>query len=294
MENLDLRKILKDIPKGTKLYSTICGYVEFDKINNDNDCYPIICYKKDNLELFTKEGKYNYYHDGECCLFPSKENRDWSKFITKPFQNGDVISSSAGCIAIFSHYSSTNAIVYHCVVVNDGIIIKQDTGIGYHRNCHLASRKEKSKLYDLLQEAGYFWNDETNSLEKYKFKKGDTIQDKKTKQILTIYDVEHNKYKTCKCLPCYIIAKHQNQFELCQEKFDITTLKTYDKILVRFGNNSVWEPQLFSRLDINLNHHVDKFVIIGFCSVPQCIPYEGNEHLAGTTNDCNDYYKTWE
>lgn len=26
----------------------------------------------------------------------------------------------------------------------------------------------------------------------------------------------------------------------------------------------------------------------------QCIPYKGNEHLLGTTNDCNDFYKTWE
>ena len=25
-----------------------------------------------------------------------------------------------------------------------------------------------------------------------------------------------------------------------------------------------------------------------------CIPYEGNEHLHNTTNDCDDYYKNWE
>ena len=25
----------------------------------------------------------------------------------------------------------------------------------------------------------------------------------------------------------------------------------------------------------------------------QCIPYKGNEHLSGTTNDCDDFYKTW-
>ena len=26
----------------------------------------------------------------------------------------------------------------------------------------------------------------------------------------------------------------------------------------------------------------------------QCIPYEGNEHLLGTTDDCDDFYKNWE
>ena len=31
-EKVDLTKILKDCPKGTKLYSTVCGEVEFDKI----------------------------------------------------------------------------------------------------------------------------------------------------------------------------------------------------------------------------------------------------------------------
>lgn len=25
----------------------------------------------------------------------------------------------------------------------------------------------------------------------------------------------------------------------------------------------------------------------------QCIPYEGNEHLTGLVEDCDNYYKTW-
>ena len=36
------------------------------------------------------------------------------------------------------------------------------------------------------------------------------------------------------------------------------------------------------------------FYAVGGCVFEQCIPYEGNEHLRGTTNDCDDYYKTWE
>ena len=30
----------------------------------------------------SKDGKYNNQFDGECTLFPSKEQRDWSKFTT--------------------------------------------------------------------------------------------------------------------------------------------------------------------------------------------------------------------
>ena len=43
-EILNLVEILKDAPKGTKLWSPICGYCQFLKIVNDKDIsHPIIC-----------------------------------------------------------------------------------------------------------------------------------------------------------------------------------------------------------------------------------------------------------
>ena len=47
-ENIDLTKILKDCPKGTKLYSTIYGEVEFDKIT-EVDIYSIIFITKNRM-----------------------------------------------------------------------------------------------------------------------------------------------------------------------------------------------------------------------------------------------------
>ena len=78
-ENIDLTKILKDCPKGTKLYSPIVGEVELEKIRNDND-YPIITKKGVYNYDFTAEGFYYPNLGEECLLFPSKEQRDWSKF----------------------------------------------------------------------------------------------------------------------------------------------------------------------------------------------------------------------
>ena len=54
-ENLNLVEILKDCPKGTKLYSPIVGEVELKCINNDFG-YPIVTYcKHGNSTLsFTK------------------------------------------------------------------------------------------------------------------------------------------------------------------------------------------------------------------------------------------------
>ena len=78
-ENLDLTKILEGCPIGTKLYSTIFGNVSLKEIVSDCG-YPIIISQGIKTISITKEGKYILYYDGECTLFPDKDQRDWSKF----------------------------------------------------------------------------------------------------------------------------------------------------------------------------------------------------------------------
>ena len=81
-ENLNLVEILKDCPKGTKLYSTTYGEVEVVKVNIDSN-YPIVTQCNCGSERYTKDGKVLYGCNGECILFPSKDQRDWSKFKPK-------------------------------------------------------------------------------------------------------------------------------------------------------------------------------------------------------------------
>ena len=82
-EKIDLTKILKDCPKGTKLYSTIYGDVKFELID-EHKPHPIITRVGDDLKVcFTADGKMYSFYDGECILFPSREQRDWSKFKPK-------------------------------------------------------------------------------------------------------------------------------------------------------------------------------------------------------------------
>lgn len=81
-ENIDLTKILKDCPKGTKLYSIAYGDVKFERFTG-GDLYPILIRIDDSrTETFSADGKMNY-DCGECALFPSKDQRDWSKFKPK-------------------------------------------------------------------------------------------------------------------------------------------------------------------------------------------------------------------
>lgn len=87
-ENIDLTKILKDCPKGTKLYTPLAGEVTFVGIKERNE-YQIDVENKDfNGLSFNKQGRYfTEFEDGECLLFPSKEIRDWSKFKAPWYKN---------------------------------------------------------------------------------------------------------------------------------------------------------------------------------------------------------------
>ena len=128
-ENIDLTKILKDCPKGTKLYSSTLGDVTFKEIDN-RVIYPIIvsCFNNIN-ESFTADGKM-IKNKGECTLFPSKDQRDWSKFkapwykkerfdpkTLKPFDRvlGRDCDNRIWKCNLFSHINEQDSFSYKCV-----------------------------------------------------------------------------------------------------------------------------------------------------------------------------------
>lgn len=94
-KNIDLIKILKNCPKGFKLYSLLHGEVSFRGIDETSD-YPIAYDYSITGEIsiyaipfyLTSNGTYSNAYNGECILFPSKDQRDWSKF-TAPWYKKD-------------------------------------------------------------------------------------------------------------------------------------------------------------------------------------------------------------
>ena len=83
-ENLNLVEILKDCPDVTKLYSILFGDVKLHKTDKYNNTYSICIENKEGgISFITSDGKFMVSFDGECTLFPSKEQRDWSKFKVK-------------------------------------------------------------------------------------------------------------------------------------------------------------------------------------------------------------------
>ena len=135
-ENLNLVEILKDCPKGTKLYSTTYGYVELIRVNqNDDVIYPIeIKLSDDSISSVTTDGRLCEYYNGECVLFPSKEQRDWDLF-TVPNCKKDKFDPKTLCpfdkilardrestrwrCTFFSHIRDKEEIIYKYVTTND-------------------------------------------------------------------------------------------------------------------------------------------------------------------------------
>ena len=128
-QKLNLCEILKDCPKGTKLYSTVLGYVIFQGIV-EGAVYPIVVSCENGVnEDFTADGKMFIDFDGECTLFPSKEQRRWADFIApwlkkerfdpktlKPFDK--VLGGDYGLkwgVDFFSHTCNDEYHPYRCV-----------------------------------------------------------------------------------------------------------------------------------------------------------------------------------
>ena len=92
-ENIDLTKILKDCPKGWKFYSSVFGEVVFKGLYYDQKVTTIrVSDCSGSYKVYTKEGIYYCCGAGECTLFPSKDQRDWSKF-TAPWYKKEKFDS---------------------------------------------------------------------------------------------------------------------------------------------------------------------------------------------------------
>ena len=104
-EKINIAKILKDKPRGTKLYSSACGKCELKEA--DDKIFKVSFYSSKSGFMIGGEGTFdkngNLYDDGECIVFPSKEMRDWYKFAWK---RGDVLISDCGFVCIFKEWAS--------------------------------------------------------------------------------------------------------------------------------------------------------------------------------------------
>lgn len=111
---INITTILKNKPKGTKLYSTVHGKCTFEAITDEifkiNFCTSKFGLTQSGECTLIKFG--NMYDDGECIIFPSKEMRDWSKF---QWEKGDIlISNDGGTEVIFDKWYDDTYTSFYC------------------------------------------------------------------------------------------------------------------------------------------------------------------------------------
>lgn len=107
---INIAAILKDKPQGTKLYDWLHNIdVELDEVATTEIETVIWCTKKneDYNELFgySQLGTLRGWFDGLQILFPSKEMRDWSKFLWK---KGDVLANGEGDYCVFKEFAHSS------------------------------------------------------------------------------------------------------------------------------------------------------------------------------------------
>lgn len=297
MKKINIAELLKDCPRGMELDCPMYENIYFDYISN-NKIYPICCYTEDNLKAkhpitFTWYGRPSQHDSAKCVIFP-KGKTTWEGF-QRPFKDGDIVVTTLDNIAIIRKPIGKELSYVHGIMTGNGFYKVETAKVFVKR---LATEEEKQKLFQAIKNNGYYWNAETKTLEKLvikpKFKAGDKVKRKDVDYtyIVTIAKLDDDYYdyvnEDGQCGVIHISA--QDDWELVPNKFDVTTLKPFDKVLVRSHNSDIWECDFFSLYNPECSN---RFHCIG-AWYDICIPYIGNEHLRGTANDCNEYYKTWE
>lgn len=294
MENkINIAELLKDCSSGMELYSPLFGVLKFVEVRN-YETQIIVKLETGATVSFHTDGRYYDYPNAECILFPSKEKTTWEGF-QRPFKDGDIVSTTDGnWVGITTGSKKDEFIPVYCVIMPDGnfetYLDKKEQWV-FSR---LATEEEKQKLFDAIKDSGYKWNANTKALERLiepKFKVGDIIQnDGGCKVEIVVVNEEDEYYGTIVKGIGNIAFSEQDDWELVPDKFDVINFEPFMKVLVRSDNSDVWECDFFSLYNPKCSN---RFHCIG-AWYNICIPYIGNEHLLGTTDDCDDFYKTWE
>ena len=313
-EKINIAEILKDKQKGIRLYSPIFGNCTFCYVKDESSD---ICVRRpyNEMNYFNFDGIY--HTGGECLLFPSNEMRDWSKFA---WQKGDLLINSCGFQCIFKEWSSDDYTKFN------GCYSNSRDGYEDVLNAKTANfvKLDNNTTYEYVREIerklGGKFNLKTLEIEKPKFKDGDIVvaeednyydrvifiaaikDDIVSKALINVryedYEVNYNEYRFGhnRNLRLATDSEKQQLFDALTkegkywdaEKKQVVDLKEhqfkpFEKVLVRDSYYDMWRASFFSHIKEDDGRYVTTCFTWKFC-----IPYEGNEHLLGITNNVEE------
>ena len=286
-KDIDIYEILKDVPKGTEFYTSLCGNVGLAYLESNKEAGEAIWTENKNGEYsFNKNGRW--MKGGEVLLLPSKEMRDWNKF----FKKGDVLVHRNGDIhVIFEGFKDNRYTRF-----NGKHYLSKECFEDYNKEVsemitftfRKASDDEaKTYINTLEKHFGGKLNRETLEIEKpakptfevgklYVFNEededgelsiiGELIAKNESEDTLTFgnqYEIETEKFVTDQTFDLRISVNKElreateNEVELFNKHYAIwkkekeakeqPAFKPFDKVLVRSGREFNWYPALFVR-----------------------------------------------
>jgi hypothetical protein len=315
---INVAATLKDKPQGVKLYSRICGAVELKEVLDVRKKKSIVVKElnSSNQHRFWYDGKF--FRAGQCVLQPSKEMADWSKFAWK---KGDVLV----CKDVNSHiiFEAFNDDTYTTFTGKQNYQATR-VGYSYAHTRNIAMTQDfdiekgdaaQTYINTIEEKLGGKLNRETLEVEKQpEFKDGDILSIQEDEEhyhailifkggtdVYVYFDYFHRvltygtkideNEKSISHLATdeekqqlFSALKKENKAWDADKKMFVdlkpkVEFKPFDKVLVRDNEDDIWEVSLFGYKD-ELYYRCDN-------GIPwiQCIPYDGNEHLLGTTNN---------
>ena len=177
---INIAAILKDKPKGTKLYSYICaGECVLNEVS-ENAIY-VDMYNKERFWRFSVYGTIYAFPNGGVLLYPSYEMRDWRKFSWK---KGDVLVNKDESVHIIFEKFEDDAYKnfhgqYYLWEEGGSIVNFEEDEYNMQTSDFNKANKEDAQEYihKIEKELGGKLNRETLEIEKAQpeFKDGDVV-----------------------------------------------------------------------------------------------------------------------
>lgn len=288
-EKINIAKILKDKPEGTKLWTDMFGSVTLYVVTVACDAFQVKHHNKE--PWFDKDGKL--YKEGVLCIYPSKSMRDWEKLTWK---DGDVLVNSSGFKLFFDRWANDDYTRFF------GKVNLLEDSFSYETEKYTLASKDETL--------------DTLEIEKPEFKDGDIVALVVRKCThIAIFQSRQEAYIGFHAVLCQndellleepfredvgdielrlaTDSEKQQLFDALAEKgktwdaekktmVDLkpnVELKPFDKVLVRDSESDKWRANLFGYIDKDGYYHCV------YANWAYCIPYIGNESLLGTTKN---------
>lgn len=317
-KELNIAALLKEKPKGTKLWSPISGDCKYEYLIHDSIN---VWFQGLGVIMLSKKGKWNPC--GETIIFPSKQMQDWSKFAWK---KGDVLTDEERFV-VFKGFNTDDYTEFSASFEYEDGTCRQNLWFVSNDFRKVSDNIAQESIKKIEEHYGCKLNLETLEIEhtepKQEFKDGDILfyenpEDEDVCSSIFIFRGKQNHtpgflYHAVLDSDGFFNAK-DGEFEIYEGKSRLATdsekqqlfsalekegkrwnpdtksiedlpkkceFKLFDKVLARNSDAATWIATLFGFYD----RVFEGYVCIGDV-FEQCIPYnEETKHLLGTTDE---------